>query len=107
MARSFEEFGNGDGNGNSCPRCQENAKAGAVNIRLHKMMPDSSSRFKQVTSRQVSLCEPCSVEVYEAVVALLNSETNGGTRKARSTPPRPATPAATTRRRRRTSAARG
>lgn len=108
MAKTFEELGNGVGTDRTkCPRCQQEAKAGAVNIRLNKMKEDSASRFEQVVSRQISMCEGCSVEVYEMAVNLLVTEANGGTRAARGTAPRPATATGRTTRRRRTSGTRG
>lgn len=97
MARSFDEF---QPSGSGCPRCGGPEKAGAVTIRLLEFQDGTSSRFDQKASRQVSMCEDCTVEVYEELVGILNKESKGGTRRPRSESQEPP------RRRRRTTARR-
>jgi hypothetical protein len=88
MARSFDEFTNGSSTGHGlCPRCRVRPRAGAVNIRLNKTKKDIPGRYDQLASRQISMCEECSIEIYEELVGALESETKGGTRAARAPNP--------------------
>lgn len=81
MAR-FEDY-----NTNSrgiCPRCRKNPNEGAVSVRLSEFQDDNPSRYHQLTSRQISMCESCCTEVFESLKALLDADAGGGTRPARS-----------------------
>lgn len=76
--RSFSEFGGGRKNtpGTICPRCKENEKAGNVGVRLNERMEEGGN-MRQVTSRHISFCESCCIEVYEQLVGELEGEANG------------------------------
>lgn len=93
MAKSFEDYETRR-NSRSCPRCGEEVKAGAVTVRLMEFRDGQAHRFDGVASRQISMCEACCVEVYDTLVDGLDSEANGGTRKAKAaTKTAPETPA--------------
>lgn len=56
-----------------CPRCGAEKNAGSVNVQLQELT-SQGQLSRRVTSRAKSLCEPCSIEVYEALVTLLLQE---------------------------------
>lgn len=99
MAKSFDDFGSRSSRG--CPRCGGPKKEGAVTIRLLEFAEGSSSRFDQRASRQISMCENCTVEVYEELVETLEEEARGGSRAPRTKPAQKASTGRSTRRRRR------
>lgn len=104
MAKTFEDISNGGSVARGmCPRCGVEAKAGQVQIRLSEFKDGDPSRYTQITSRAITMCETCSVEVYEELVGTLNAEGNGGSRAQRAPRPRVTTTPTTRRRRRRVS----
>jgi hypothetical protein len=58
-----------------CPRCDDGTpNVGAVGVEL-RQLKESGQMAGRLDGLQRSLCEPCAVEVYEAMLALLETET--------------------------------
>ena len=71
--RSFDDFEpkTRQAPGGLCARCKKNKRGGAVGVRLNKL---ENGSYKQITSRQLSMCEQCAISVYETLVGGLEQE---------------------------------
>jgi hypothetical protein len=70
--RSFADVVPGRG---GCPRCGwKGRNAGNVLIQLRRLGEGPNSTHRQVSARAKSLCESCSVEVFDSLVAYLDEQ---------------------------------
>lgn len=71
MARSFKDLEKKTVEKGICPRCELNETAGRVQVRIQAYGGRPRRPGKVMTSRSISLCEECCVEVYEILEEVL------------------------------------
>jgi hypothetical protein len=75
----FEKYSKAkSGRHKGCPRCGAEKAAGAVSVALRKLGSTGQlNGGKHLASRSRSMCEPCCVAVYEALLAELEKQPEG------------------------------
>lgn len=86
MPRSFDEIPAANrGRSRGCPRCGADRNAGTVTVAAQKLSAKGQmAAGGRLASKTISLCESCTVDVFEAVRSHLLAEAAGPERSGPS-----------------------